>query len=373
MTSSKPMFLSTRMLRSTLTVSVLLVSMVSLLSGCGSDSKRAGTNSQSVTSPTVPPGSSQCFDQRLASEYGIQALPETAGQAHKQAFCKYMAIDAPNGKPIAFFAQSGITDEQMIRAYNILNFYLESVPGSTYGNDKSSIANAMANNGATLLLLNGSDDGTNDPTVDGQPLYATELILEGSEAYINNDYENHRDAAFEEILHLMHDYGIGVSGGDVPAGALPDYTAAIDSARVNAMSALLWPTANVDQDTTEWIEELRNEGSLSQEYLASVIDSYYGYWGAQTETAGGMWGIYTAKTREDVVSLDPMGTSVVTDYFNPVVTYMARIDATYAGDFSLRFDLSEPYTYKSQYLINAQLTGALDMSLIHISEPTRPY
>ncbi|MBV1921804.1 MAG: hypothetical protein KUG73_14090, partial [Pseudomonadales bacterium] len=177
-------------------------------------------------------------------------------------------------------------------------------------------------------------------------------------------YENHRDAAFEEILHLMHDYGIGVTTGDVPAGALPGYTAAIDTARTNAMTNLLWPTANVDEGTIAWIEELRTEGSLSQEYLASVIDSYYGYWGAHTETVGGMWGIYSAKTREDVIANDPMGAAVIKGYFSPVVTYRARIDNTFIGDFSLSFDISQPYTYKSQYLVNAQLTGANDSNLI---------
>lgn len=37
--------------------------------------------------------------------------------------------------------------------------YLTNYASSEYGNDKSSVANKMAENGATLLLLNGSDDG----------------------------------------------------------------------------------------------------------------------------------------------------------------------------------------------------------------------
>ncbi|OUS07314.1 hypothetical protein A9Q81_01285 [Gammaproteobacteria bacterium 42_54_T18] len=246
----------------------------------------------------------------------------------------------------------------------MLEFYLSDLPGSLYGSDKTSVANTMADNGAKLLLLNGSDDGTNSPTLDGQPLYDTELVVEGTTAYINNDYANHRDAAFEEILHLMHDYGIGTSGPWAAPGALPLFTASIDTARINAMTNSLWPTASVDTWVTQWIAELKKEGSLSQEYLASVIDSYYGYWGADTTNQGGMGGIYIAKTRDDVTAKDPMGMSVVNEFFNPVVTYMARIDSKFEGDFSLTFNIASPYTHKSQYLVNAQLTGSLDSNLI---------
>ena len=41
----------------------------------------------------------------------------------------------------------------------------------------------------------------------------------------------------------------------------------------------IWPTKRSRRDTSDWIDELRDEGSLTQEYLASVIDSYYGLWG----------------------------------------------------------------------------------------------
>ena len=45
-------------------------------------------------------------------------------------------------------------------------------------------------------------------SIDGQELYWAELPVEGDEWYMKNDWE-HRDAAFEEILHLVHDTGIG--------------------------------------------------------------------------------------------------------------------------------------------------------------------
>ena len=358
------------MLTTKLVTSVLVLSLAGVLAGCKDDKTKTATSTPNVTTPTPTPtplkeNSTVCFNNaEIAEAYGIKSIPEGKADVLKNTFCKYMAIQAPNGKEIEILAQSDISDEQIIRVHSILSFYLENVPGTTYGEDKSKVANTMANNGARMLLLNGSDDGTNDPTVDGQPLYDSELVVEGTAAYINNDYESHRDAAFEEILHLMHDYGIGTSGQYRITGALPAYMKEIDAARENAMSNDLWPTANIDAGATAWIEELRAEGSLSQEYLASVIDSAYGYWGANTETEGGMGGIYIAKTREEVAEKDPMGMALIEGYFSPEVTYMARIDSEFQGDFSLEFDVNFPYTYKSQYLINAQLTGNLDSNLV---------
>jgi hypothetical protein len=34
------------------------------------------------------------------------------------------------------------------------------------------------------------------------------MITEGSVGYVSADLDTYRDAPFEEILHLMHDYGI---------------------------------------------------------------------------------------------------------------------------------------------------------------------
>ena len=42
----------------------------------------------------------------------------------------------------------------------------------------------------------------------------------------------------------------------------------------------------------DWLEELEREDLLAQEYIASVIDSYYGLWAAWDEDEGGMWGIW---------------------------------------------------------------------------------
>ncbi len=333
---------------------------LTLLVACGGGSG-GGSTVTPVTPPPPPPPT--------VSNMGITAVPDSAPQAYKDAYAKYTSIVAPNGMPIHFYAQARISDEQMVRARRILNFYLENVPVSTYGANKVLVANKMAENGATLIMLNGSDDGTNDPTTDGQTLYETENILEGSTAYLNNEP---RDAAFEEILHLMHDTGIGVDGPNTLPGApeLTDFQAALRLATENAIAPGvngvtsgaqlgLWGSGELD-----WLNELSAENSLTQEYLAGIIDVYYGLAGE----IGPNPDPYGPNTREEIRTQDPMGWALVgsdspRQYFSEYITYDARIDASFNGTFSLTFDANQRYTYKSQYLLNATLTGANNSNL----------
>lgn len=156
-------------------------------------------------------------------------------------------------------------------------------------------------------------------------------------------------------MHLVHDTGIGVDGTNTQSGALPEFQRQIREATNNALpeNNSLWAYGT---EQREWLDELRQENSLTQEYLAAVVDSYYGLWGAFDE-AGGMWGFYIAQTREDIVVSDPLGYSLMQAFFSPYLTYTARIDSGFEGTFSMTFDPAQPYTSKSQYLLHATLTG----------------
>ena len=195
----------------------------------------------------------------------------------------------------------------------------------------------------------------------GQPLYELEFPIEGSAAYIGNDYA-YRDAGFEEIFHMIHDLGIGTR---YTTGVLQStYREQIKAAKDVALANQIWPTEDSDEDVKSWIKELDTEGSLEQEYIASVIDSYYGYWGAYNESDGGMWGVYKAKTRNDIKQKDPLGYQLMKDFLPEFITYTARIDETFTGTFSLSFDKEQLYTYKSQYLLNARLLGNNSSNLV---------
>jgi len=298
-------------------------------------------------------------------ELGIEnIIPSSLGKEYSNNFNRYTKVVTPNGGEIHIVAQSNLTDEQIVRARSTLEHFLQNYPGSKYGNDKSKLANKMAENGAILTLLNGQDDGNNPVEVNGQALFENEIQVEGHPWYINQDYNNHRDATYEEILHLVHDYGIGIDGHNSFPGVMPEYQSEIRQAQRNALSANLW---GIGAD--RWINELIDENSLTQEYLAALIDSYYGLWGAWTDSkTHGMWGIYVAKTRTEILIEDPVGSEIMNNkFFHPYLTYNARIDPNFNGTFSLRFDSSKPYTNHSQYLKDLTLLGNNDI-LVSINE-----
>ncbi len=287
-------------------------------------------------------------------ELGIEnTIPASLGNDYIANFNRYTKVTTPSGGAIHIVAQSNITDEQIVRCRSILEHYLLNYEGSQYGADKSAVANKMAENNAILALLNGQDDGSNPVQVNAQPLYQNEIQVEGHAWYMNQNYD-YRDAAYEEILHFVHDNGIGVDGANTMPGALPAYQSEIRAAQQNGLSNSLWGIGE-----TDWIAELTAENSLSQEYLAAVIDSYYGLWGAWTGSAThGMWGLYVGKTRMDIETDDPMGAALMDNkFFHPYLTYNARIDANLNGNFSLKFDASKSYTHHSRYLRDVTLLG----------------
>ena len=294
-------------------------------------------------------------------ELGIEnIIPSNLGKEYSANFNRYTKVVTPNGGKIHIVAQSNLTDEQIVRARSTLEHFLKNYPGSKYGDNKSELANKMAENGAILTLLNGQDDGNNPVEVNGQALFENEIQVEGHPWYINQDYNNHRDATYEEILHLVHDYGIGIDGHNSFPGAMPKYQSEIRQAQKNALSTNLW---GIGAD--KWINELTDENSLTQEYLAALIDSYYGLWGGWTDSnTHGMWGIYVAKTRNEIFLEDPVGGEIMNNkFFHPYLTYNARIDSGFNGIFSLKFDSLKPYTNHSQYLKDITLLGNNDTSV----------
>lgn len=323
-------------------IAIYILALNISFASCNSDDSSTSTTTTPITTPTTN------------NDLGISTtIPSSLGSSFTSNFVKYTSVTTPNGGKIHIVAQNLITDEQIVRCRGILEHYLKNYPGSTYGANKDAIANKMAENNAILTLLNGQDDGNNPVEVDGQPLYQNEIQVEGHSWYTNQNY-NHRDAAYEEILHLVHDTGIGVDGANAQPGAAPAFQTEIRAAQTNALTNNLWGIG-----ASDWITELTNENSLSQEYLAAVIDVYYGLWGAWSESSThGMSGLYVAKTRAEITTEDPTGQGLLNNtFFHPYITYNARIDANFTGTFSLKFDTAIPYTNHSRYLKDITLLG----------------
>ena len=331
--------------------SLVLLTLCFGLSSCSSDKSEEAVLGETLWTPGDP--STSC-----AEDNGIVVpTPDRYGDYKEWGFDRYAEIQAPNGKPIKIFAASAVTDEMVYRVRSVLRFFLTDVPGSRFGADKRAVANRMADNGATLMLPGGAHEEGNEPPFDAQPLYQDEMTVEGGDWYLDNDWE-HRDATFEEIFHLVHDMGIGT----YMPGALPEYQSELKAEALASLEDGRWGIP-IDPGVSDWIEELAAEESLAQEYIASVIDSYYGYWGAFDEP-GGMWGIYIAQNRDEVAEMDPQGKALLEAFLPSMVSYEARLASSFDGVFQMRFNPDEPYTHKSQYLLQATLTGSNESSIL---------
>jgi hypothetical protein len=290
-----------------------------------------------------------------ASPDGIVPLPEDVPLVFRNVFSKYTRIAAPNGKPIHMLAQAGWTNVQIKKARNVLQHILADFPGSAYGDDKSDVANAMSNRRATMVLFNTEEDleaamrGPLGDIIDlsMQDLRANECPAEGTE-----DYMNHitRDAAFEEIWHLVHDYGIKPRRPDM----LAEMRKANDAAAKKGWTA--WP----DDEPQEH----------PNEYVGVLLDNYLDLWTVRPKKYEGRdigpedvpegqshFGRYFAGSREKLRTLDPEGYALVEKFFHPYLTYTPELPETFEGHFSIAFDESLVYTYKSQHLNNVTLTG----------------
>ena len=67
------------------------------------------------------------------TDNGVVPIPSDVDPILISIFSRYSKVVAPNGKPIHIFAQSEVSDQQIIRARDILGFYLTDVPKVIYG------------------------------------------------------------------------------------------------------------------------------------------------------------------------------------------------------------------------------------------------
>lgn len=278
------------------------------------------------------------------SPYGVVPLPKELGKTLNGLFSKYTKHLAPNGKPIHIFAQAGVSDLQVVRAREILKFHLTDAPGTQYGRDKAALANRMADVRATLTY---TDTEINSfamrPILRGsklrlQDLYATESPVEGSYEYLHNQARpgSHfsRDASYEEIMHLVHAKGL--------EDVLPAYHQEIVRAEEAAVAAGIYKYGK----------------PAPHEYIITGFDIYFGLWEHNPQPDGKSFGNeYPFHSKADLRAGDPALYELVEKFWPKHLTYDAYIDPSFEGTFSTVLDPEQPYTFKSQYLVNIILTG----------------
>ena len=297
------------------------------------------------------------------SPNGIVELPADVPAVFREVFVKYTKLIAPNGKPIHFLAQDGWSDDRILKARNVMQHVLTDVPGSRYGTDKSVVANSMSDRKATMVLFNTEPElraafantDLRSADLSMQDLRANECPVEGDEDYMAH---RTRDASFEEIIHLVHDYGI--------KPALPQMQDALREIDAEATARGIWRGWPDDE-----VENHPNE------YLGVINDNYLDLWTVLPTVYEGRpiednsipaghthFGRYGARGREGMRATDPKGLAIVQEFFPPFLTYNPRLPGGFDGTFSLTMDPSLRYTTKSQHLRDVTLTGDNDANLV---------
>ena len=322
-----------------------------------------GASSSFAQAPTMPD-----IDTSGGAD-GIVEIPTTAPAVVTGLFSKYTKVVAPNGKPVHIVAMSGVSTDAIVHARDVLTQHLTDVAGTQYGGDKSAVFNKMADNGTMLAIF--MDEASKETTAadafmgagfHAQDLQFDEIFIEGSAGYMNNDggSSGGRDASYEEILHLVHDNGIRTSP-DTPSDVDPAPFQAEIRAAADEAIAKMGSTPGRFVTNADW----KAEDSETQEYLAICLEAYFGIWAHDPNGNGTSGGEeYYANSRGSVRSGDSAGAALLEKFFSPFHTYVARIDPSFSGTFSLSFDASKAYTHKSRYLQHARLRGTNASSLV---------
>ncbi len=230
--------------------------------------------------------------------------------------------------------------------------------------------------------------------INSQSLMYRELSVEGDCHYMSG-YANYcsdlgdnadRDAAFEEILHLVQAQGIAPNPETdysnlqlaIDAHALGTYNDHKSNIDAGQPSDAVWQP-EVD-DWNEWLGDDVNPDigtTYSHEYLAAAFEAYMG---VAKHNGHGLDG-YQALDRATMQALDAQGEAWISDLFHAHLQYTARIDS--AGvvtfhqqeligqnakpTFKMNLDdaiAQEGYTSKSQWLVNAKIVGSDSIDLI---------
>ena len=100
--------------------------------------------------PQLPPVTLPA-DAPVACAHGadrIIATPAAYERYISEGLVRYTEVTMPGGGVVPIFAGDALSDAQILRARELLRFFLANHPGSRWGDDKTAVADAMAANSA---------------------------------------------------------------------------------------------------------------------------------------------------------------------------------------------------------------------------------
>lgn len=281
------------------------------------------------------------------SSDGIVTLPPTVHPTITNVFERYTKIVVDNGNPVHFLIHINVPNAKVVHARRILEQHMADVDGSTFGSDKRALRDSMGDLRATMVLfptLNSWQNGgpqvnqfINDYEAPFQDLLGEEIILPGSNGYIGANPR--RDASYEELVHLMHGYGL------IPT--MPGLqTLIVDAANHAVSNGLYTPPGGLPA------------ADIPFEYLAFTMETWYGMWEHEPNN-----GEYVFSNREEMETGDPAIVSILEGFFPPYHSHKAEVVANFSGTFHARAASNLEYTFKSRYLNHIELLGTANTAI----------
>ncbi|MEZ6014757.1 MAG: hypothetical protein R3F49_06575 [Planctomycetota bacterium] len=279
----------------------------------------------------------------------IVDLPGGTDPLISAVFDRYTAVLTPNGGRVHLLAQAGVADAKLRRAREVLRQHLTNTPGTSQGADKADVANMMATHRATLALFRDqSSANPSDPAISAfvtalgdsvLPLLANRVILEGSPEYMAALPAE--DNTFGVTAALIYRTGLTY--------ARPAYAAellAMSNARV-ASGAFTTPANAPAAETDDAL-------------VVVALDVHSGVFahGPRVDGRGGNEYLYAFDSRADMAAGDPALLAWIEAFFATEHRFAAVLEPTFSGTFDGLFRTSTPYSNRSQYLRNIELTGS---------------
>jgi len=252
---------------------------------------------------TNPPGSYATVNNATCS-----SITNTVDPLKAKGILQKTCVEA-NGYKIPLLIEAKARENSTAKVAHVkkvLQFYLDNFPAE--------ITKAISDNKATMAFYydgKWSDraNGVADYMEENyrfQDLFATETTtVEPSTA--KPDLTTKRDAAFEEVLHFVHDYGIMTNAIKDPKSKWAEFQKELDELTEKAIiSGNYYPNG---KDSTKTEADLDAE-SYDQEYLAYSLYAYYdanytGYVAQESKST----------THAELLSNDPMMVVFMDKYF----------------------------------------------------------
>lgn len=277
-----------------------------------------------------------CDAEQLCPINASPILPD----AYKDGYDNYTYVQRGDIR-LPILSQSFLSDEQVLFTKEVFSFYLQDVPNTQYGADKSNIWRYLLNN-QQVIALHSSGNGINAAQPSSscsnfQNLIASDIQIPGSANYLTAK----QSRLFQKIAYPIYSQGIR-------RGNKAMYDAIVTSAEMAIANEIYTPLSN----SLSFEEQVSN-------YWGLATSIFYGQW-AHDPRNNGMAGISELAyiSREEMSTKDPDLYEIISNFYSPYIDFSIPLASSFKGHFLLTIDTEQPYTYQSQYLQHIQLTGS---------------